>query len=324
MINVRVAESIYWTGRYTERIINHTNLIDVSFHSYLSWTENTDVQNELWQRLLNVLGEADAYWDRYSSLKTRNVLNFLTLDKTYGNSIIACAGSARENVRAIRQELPTPLWETINGFHLWLTAESQAKRIFAVDFKPYDFYKGIKQAVTLFHGIAETTMIRDEEWRLLQLGRYIERAENISRLVLMMHRNTLEMRQNISNNRYHQLTAALRAVDGLESYRKINADRVSLGAAAAFLVGQPLFPRSIHYSLTIFKRNLLALAAPTENMQYSPLADVDALLDQINSYGEDDYTLESLPDMVWNFLAALNVIGTKVYKTYFHEVDTIL
>lgn len=324
MINVRVAESIYWTGRYTERIVNHTNLIDVSFHSYLSWTENTNTQNDLWLRLLGVLGEADAYWDRYNSIKTRHVLNFLTLDATYSNSIISCAMQARENVRAIRQELPGPLWETINEFHLWLSAESRAKRIFSHDFKPYDFYKGIKQAVTLFHGIAETTMIRDEEWRLLQLGRYIERAENISRLVLMMHRNTVEMQQDISNNRYHQLTAALRSVDGLESYRKFYADRVSLAAAAGFLIGQPLFPRSIHYSLTIFRRNLLALNAPLENMVNSPLADVDALLDKINNYCEEDYSKEQLPSIILDLLSALNVIGTKVYKTYFHEVDTIL
>ena len=324
MINVRIAEAIYWTGRYTERIINHTNLINVSLHSYLSWTENTTVQNDLWNRLLSVTGEDEKYAERYGAISTRNVLNHLTLDRKNTNSIFACTGYARENVRAMRQELPSALWETINAFYLWLNDEHNAKRIVSPYFKPYEFFKQIKDSFVLFHGLAEMTMVRNEEWRLMQLGRYIERAENISRIVLLMQRNTLEMREDIINNRYYQLTAALRSVDGLEAFRKFSADRMTIAEAARFLIGEPLFPRSIHYCMTIFKRNLEALEAPAENKLHSPLFDVVELLEYIEKCQESDYSNTNLTQLVNRMLYSLNSIATKVYKTYFQEVDTIL
>ncbi|MFP4312087.1 MAG: alpha-E domain-containing protein, partial [Nitriliruptoraceae bacterium] len=71
----RLAENLFWAGRYTERAEDTTRMLDVTYHTQLESTSGEVV--EAWRQLLEVLHLADAY---HGPLQAQAVMRFLMLD----------------------------------------------------------------------------------------------------------------------------------------------------------------------------------------------------------------------------------------------------
>ena len=96
----RVAESIYWMGRYVERAENVARFVDVNLNLMLD-SASADQQ---WQPLVNTTGDHADFAKRHPGPATRDtVIEFLTFDRDNPNSIISCLRCARENARSVRE-----------------------------------------------------------------------------------------------------------------------------------------------------------------------------------------------------------------------------
>src|SRR4029453_19161216 len=87
---------------------------------------------------------------------------------------------ARENARNVREQISTELWESINTFHLELRGRDLREDL---ERQPYQLYSLVKHRCQSIAGVASETMSRDDGWRFLLLGRMLERAEMICRLL---------------------------------------------------------------------------------------------------------------------------------------------
>jgi uncharacterized alpha-E superfamily protein len=112
----RLAENLFWAGRYVERAEDTARMVDVTYHSLLE-SPSTEVATS-WGQLLDVLQLRHLYGDR--PLDGGEVVHFLVLDREDPGSITSSIGAARENIRSVRELVSTELWEAVNDLHLAL------------------------------------------------------------------------------------------------------------------------------------------------------------------------------------------------------------
>ena len=172
----RVADSIYWLGRYIERAENVARAIDVNLQLQL----DLPGEERPWEPVIQTAGNADAFFKSYAHVSTENALTFLTFDKENPSSIISCVAAARENARCVRERISSELWIAINQFYLKLNDPEVQKQALAA---PHAFYCSVKEFSQLTVGIIQGTMTHDVAWNFARLGTMIERADQTSRIL---------------------------------------------------------------------------------------------------------------------------------------------
>lgn len=237
----RVADSVYWLGRYVERAENVSRFIDVNYNLTLG---EVDPFNNQWSPLVYVSGDHELFQQRYGDPTRDNVLRFLTTDRDNPNSIASCVANARENARAIRDIIPHAIWEQLNRFHLLVKDAAASGSPIE---EPQDFCDQVRLASHLFIGTSSATMAHGEAWHFSQLGRLIERADKTSRLIDVQYFVLLPDARDIGSPLdVVRWSALLKSASALVMYRRVHG-RITPEKVADFLVLNPNFPRSVQY-----------------------------------------------------------------------------
>ncbi|ASA21318.1 alpha-E domain-containing protein [Paenibacillus donghaensis] len=249
MLN-RNAEALFWIGRYIERAENHARLINVHYH--IQHEEDFQQEGHKWSRLIDALGVHKEYKQQFETFSEEDVLSFITLDLGNSNSLFSCVHHARNNLRTLRQQLPSELWDILNSFNLWLGECSVAD----IMSSPHQFYQQIKERAAMFLGAEQSVMLRGNEWRFIESGRFLERAENTTRILQEV---TASCRSKDAGGIYIQLQAVLKSVSGYQAFRRYYADDMSAECILEFLIANAYFPRSIRFSFHKLEEHLAKL-----------------------------------------------------------------
>ena len=78
----RVADSLYWCGRYLERAENYSRFMDVNFKLSLDLPPG---MTEQWEPLITATGDLEAYKASYEDFSRENAIFFLAFDKNNPN-----------------------------------------------------------------------------------------------------------------------------------------------------------------------------------------------------------------------------------------------
>lgn len=249
MMLSRHAESLFWLGRYLERAEYSTRMLDVTYHSLL---ESAAWESErAWRDLLQVLRSESAFDELGEPATSEAVNRFVMVERYNSDSVIACIERARENARSVRELLPTELWQSLNSFHLTLSSRDLAADLGE---QPYDLYEMVKQRCQTVSGVLADTMTRDDGWRFVTIGRHLERAQVVCRLLAIRY-------QNLSDVSFHQWLAALKSATAAESFRKAYRGSQDPTDVIEFLLLSPVFPRSVFFSLRHAETELGILGA---------------------------------------------------------------
>jgi uncharacterized alpha-E superfamily protein len=261
----RLAENLFWAGRYTERAEDTARMVDVTYHTQLESPYGEVAQ--AWQQLLEVLHLSGAYQDR---LQAQAVMRFLVLDPTNPGSVTASVARARENTRSVRELVSQELWEAVNDLHLMLASRDLAGEL--AD-QPYELFRAIRRASMTIYGVASETMPRDEGWRFMALGRLLERAEMTCRLIDVRYgqleamsgpsqrlaQATGEAARGPDRTDFHHWIAVLKSASAFEAYRRRYRASMDPADVVEFLLLEPDLPRSVLYSLRSARFQLDAL-----------------------------------------------------------------
>ncbi|MBM3966262.1 MAG: alpha-E domain-containing protein, partial [Planctomycetes bacterium] len=87
----RVADSIFWMRRYTERAENVARFIDVTLNLTLGLGDHLEHQ---WEALVYTTGDQLLFSESFKYVSQENVIRFLTFDESNPNSILSCLQSA--------------------------------------------------------------------------------------------------------------------------------------------------------------------------------------------------------------------------------------
>jgi len=243
----RIAESLFWIGRYVERADDTARILDT--HLQILLEDPYLSEAEACRALLAVMG-AEA--EEGEQVNRGVVLDRLAFDAGNLSSIIGSLGGARENARRARETISVEMWECLNT--TWIGIE-QARRRGAV----HQFFAWVRERAALVAGIADATMSRDDAWRFLVLGRSIERADMTARLVAT---------STISGS-VPSWTTLLRSCGAHESYVRTYRGVASDERAAEFLLLDRLFPRSVLHALMQAEECLEELAPALERVGVS-------------------------------------------------------
>jgi uncharacterized alpha-E superfamily protein len=227
----RIAESLYWLGRYMERAEDTARILDVHYHLLLEdrWVDEASACQAL-AEVMGLAGQAGAGTD--SVLLT----GILAFGRDYPGSIVRCLNAAWENGRGAREAVSSEMWECLNATHEALPREVET----ATGQMPHGFFGWVKERSAILAGLSGATMSRDESWRFLVLGRNLERVDMAARLLSAPYGES-----------WGQIgwVTTLRSCSAYEAYLRTYQRAVDGSSAAEFLVLDRLFPRSIYFSL---------------------------------------------------------------------------
>jgi uncharacterized alpha-E superfamily protein len=237
----RVANSIYWMCRYIERAENVARFISVNLNLLLDMPAEGGKQ---WEPLVAITGDQKFFEEKYQEYSKEAVIDFLTFDRRYFNSIVRCLALARENARSIREIISSEMWEHLNNFYL----EMADSRHHAMAFKdPHKFFKIIQMRSHLFTGLLDATMSHNEAWHFARLGMMLERADKTSRILDVKYFMLLPQVDMVNTPVDNiQWTAVLKSASAFEMFRKEH-HLITPRLVAGFLILDKNFPRSIRY-----------------------------------------------------------------------------
>jgi uncharacterized alpha-E superfamily protein len=306
----RVAESIYWMGRYIERAENVARFVDVNAHLEI----DVPGSGGQWAPLVATTGDQAYFKERYGEATRESVLQFLTFDRDYASSIVSCLRLARENARSVREIISSEMWEEVNKAYLMVKDASLKD---ALD-SPHFFFDEIKKASHLFVGVTYLTMTHNEAWHFLRLGRLLERADKTSRIVDVKYFILLPDVADVGTTFDEiQWAALLKSASAFEMYRK-RFGRIVPNQVVEFLLLDRQFPRSMRYCLRKAERSLHAITGTplgvSENEAERALGRLHAHLEYAHA---KEIMKTGLHEWVDDFQLKLNEAGDFIYQTFF-------
>jgi uncharacterized alpha-E superfamily protein len=240
----RVANSMYWLGRYLERAENYARFIDVNFNLMLDLPHDL---KEQWEPLIRSTGDYEDYIKKNNSFDKNTAIYFLAFDADNPQSLISSITYARENARIIRENLSKETWEKLNQTYHFVNRAAEKREWERED--PRAFFESVKSQILLLYGLAESTVARTEGWYFRQLGQYLERADKTSRILDVKYHILLPSPKEVGTPLdFLHWIALLKSVTGFNTYRRLYGN-VKPSGVVEFLVLSKIFPRSVFYCL---------------------------------------------------------------------------
>ena len=142
----------------------------------------------------------------------------------------------------MRQCINADMWSCLNLAYLRIQKLS-IQDIWTAS--PESFYAETAAEIDTFSGVSAATMYRDEGWRFMQLGRFIERAQLSASLLLAQ----LTVNRPDEEPSGADWTSLLRVYHAFETYNRSYSVEVEPGQVPDLLVTDPLLPDSLCRSL---------------------------------------------------------------------------
>jgi len=246
MMLARVADSLYWIGRYVERAEHMCRLSDVMLSATL---DRSEAATQVARIALTAVGDPDVA----KAKSPYEAARALTLDKDDDGSILSSISRARENARQVRDQITTETWERLNLIYLRMS-DPEAGKSFAEGSQL--FLHDTIADLHLFKGAGDATMSHGEGWSFLLLGVYLERAQLIGSLLEVVFG---EGRKRRPVGEHFALTSVLRMGCALEPYLRVYTAEMKPRYILQFLLLDEDFPRSIRFCTQEIEAHLAAI-----------------------------------------------------------------
>lgn len=299
----RLAESLYWIGRYVERADGTARIINAYIHR-IAEDPFGDVDNAC-RALFTILGVPPAT-DESATIEM--VLDELVFSAQNPSAITGALQAAYENARRSREVISSEMWVCLNATHDELGArQREASRVGAAS-----YFKFVTDRAAQFAGLSDATISHDEGWHFLILGRSIERIDMTCRLL---------DGQLLGIEGSPDWLTLLRAAGAMESYLRVSRGNASAESLAVFLLLDRLFPRSVFHTLNVADNALESVTSTTSRV--GSASNARRTIGRARSRLEflDTHTLiDELPDLLDFLELTCATANNEVSARYFRHV----
>ena len=293
----RVANSLYWLSRYIERAENLARLVEVNRYESL---ENSDPNP--WRPLLYTTCTEDSFNESEES----DVGMFISFSEDNPDSIRECVRQARENARMVRDQISEEIWRELNRFHLFIKS-NDASHLWQT--QPETFHRRTIEFCMLLSGLIHATVLHDEGWHFMQIGKFIERADKTTRVLDMLAYQGQAPRT--------KLASALKSCSAFNAFQAEYRSGISLENAMSFLLFSPSFPRSVRFCIQQLDTHLHAVSgSPTGSYSNEAERINGSTLAQLNFSSPLNVLQVGYHDYIDSLQKQFNEIGQQVFDNY--------
>ena len=271
----RSAQGLYWLGRYLERAGHLCRLLRLQTEAlvdrplreiHFGWSRiYSSVNRQPPVGSLELVGSDDyALADEFALADSYTLADDLTFERANPASVWGCLALGRENARQVRHCISAEMWTSLNLSYLRIQ-KLGIQDIWAAS--PESFYAVTSAEIDTFAGVAAATMYRDDGWRFMQFGRFIERAQlSVALLLAQLAADTLTEEYSDAD-----WTSLLRVYHAFAAYNRRYSVEVQPAQVLDLLATDPLLPDSLCRSLDMAAAELTAIG-PGPNARSSGAA----------------------------------------------------
>lgn len=243
----RSAADFYWMGRYFERTEQTARLLQYQLKRLVDTPADELALG--WRVIYRTLGqstpvaptttdEAEAFLIADAYTLAANLVE----DTGNPDSMVSCWTIARENAKQLRPWLPVRVWTCLNQGFFWLRDcnfhEAWAAGPAALAAEGID-------RLRLLAGVVDSRMPRDDAWRFLELGRFVERLQQQTALLDAWDR----VGRSPGGNPILSWAGLLRVCGAYEFYCRSHSMVIRRHSALGLLVRNPELPRSLCFAV---------------------------------------------------------------------------
>jgi uncharacterized circularly permuted ATP-grasp superfamily protein/uncharacterized alpha-E superfamily protein len=253
LLGSRLAESLYWIGRYLERAEATARFLYILDEVHRESSNRLQRALPLWQALSMMTGHKAEYLPRLYRKDHSKVSWYLTLDPKNSSSILHSIRQAKVNASDLLDYIPPEAWTILNRLDQMLTelsnehpAESETS-LFTIR-KALDH---VLNQTSAFNGMLFRTMTHDRGRDFLNLGTYLERTHLTLSSLLSLYSDKNVVREDSKpeetdiENEF--LTLLLRGFCTLDNYRRQFQFRSLPLPVAEFLLKDKHVPVSLQF-----------------------------------------------------------------------------
>ena len=224
----RIADAMFWIGRYVERADQTARILDVTLQSITE--DATQDVPQACEGVYELFGFRDV---EEQDLSVQRVLDRLVTDRHNPSSVAGALQTARENARGAREVLSTEVWESLNTTTLGMAHTVRP-------FRMHGAFQFAKDRCAVLNGLVDASMTRDEAWLFLRVGQLLERVDMLAR-ILQSH--------DLADTSDSAIVMLLRSCSAHEAYIRSYRGQVRAAQAIEFLLLDSISPRSAAHCL---------------------------------------------------------------------------
>lgn len=328
----RVAESLFWMGRYGERLDIRSRLLREALGRLLQESPQESMATLL-PDLLTALGVAPdedelaeelaaiGNHPRFSPayLLARDRLLSLLSDQTPGGMPLVFSHFVR-NSRAVRDHLGDDAWRSVSSIRQRCNNMARTKGVVAGQ----RLLEAVVIDLAAFFGLCNETMPHHYGWRFLDIGRFIERVLGTLELLKLALLTA-------SQPGIPLWEIVLATTDNFTVYRRRYRSQLHPSAILDLLLFDETNPRSVGYMLKRLGRQVARLPTTADNSSYRNLenrliiqatstlhlVDIDNLADLEHS-SESRQTLMTLLD---ELIEPMGALSNAISHSHFSHVE---
>ncbi|QWX85445.1 alpha-E domain-containing protein [Cellulophaga sp. HaHaR_3_176] len=310
----RVANNLFWMGRYIERSEHIARYLNVNYFSSL------DAPNKLSQSRQFVLRSmlymvGDPEMDDSAILEEKDIFYKIALDPNSSYSILNNVKNARENANSARDLISTELYESINKFyHFVLDYESEVFLKKGL----YDFTVNVTEMTSILRGKIRGTLLHDSVYAIILMGINLERATQVTRIINTKYNDALIAQGSYGDkfSKSFEWTTLLKCAESYDMMRRLYKKAPTSISTLEFLILNPYCPRSIMNCLNQVCAHVKIL---DKNKDYNKNSTA-FLVGRVQAEFEFKHIEEietNIQTFIENILVSLSEISIKMEKEFF-------
>ncbi|HEV3271553.1 MAG TPA: circularly permuted type 2 ATP-grasp protein [Candidatus Methylacidiphilales bacterium] len=260
----RVAESLFWMGRYAERAEVTTRILRIvqMQPSPLTGNPMSRQRQPLWAAMAAVSGYPADFFMKLGrdSVPPREIPFYFLLDRRNSGSVLSYLLSCRQNAENIREHFPPEVWSVLNHLYLdvALHADQSGTERVRMMIEDRSLHHDILTQLDELTGALEKHMLHNDAWHFWQLGVYAERGLMTIQALKQVLAPDMGGAPIIGPVSSTNLDLLLQMLAGQYAYRSLYHARPVAARVARLLLQDQEFPRSALFCLEGMRRALTA------------------------------------------------------------------
>ena len=250
----RALEDLFWLGRYAERTEDLTRLLIIArgLADTYRFRPGDAGAGSVPVLVAAVSAVSAAYPDLPAGTDPVDALRQVVLDAAIPGTVAHALAGLQTSARSVRDQLSGDTWMVLAGVDRALAELAAAPQDAGAVLQ--STHTAVLSGMLALSGLASENMVRDPGWRLMDIGRRLERGQQLAALLLA----TLT-RRHPGDVESVVIESVLAVAESGLTYRRRYRGTVQVGTVLELLLLDPGNPRSLAYQVHAIAENLRQL-----------------------------------------------------------------